>query len=389
MKKNINKFYADPILKEINFGGDNSWMLDLINTEEFERLGRIHQLGFSNIIFPSATHTRFSHSLGTYEITRRFIEHLELNKKNKLECKYLLCAALLHDIGHGPFSHTFETYTNTNHEEFTKQLICNKNSNLCRILTENGIDPKKVIEILSKKTIHKWAVSLIDSQIDSDRMDYLNRDSRYTGAAYGQINPTYIIKGSVLINDQICFNKKIISEIENLLIGRFHMYKQVYEHKNTIKYEFLIQAIFKRIKYLFLKKYKFVDKRNLINSFKPIFENKNFTNEQFLELDDSLFSVFIESLKYENDPILKKLLKAHTKPNFITIKQIKTNNKNSINNDFLSGYYTTKNVCIYHTNIDPIYINDNGKPIELSKLSEIIKKLSNVSYKATYVVKIN
>ena len=130
-------------------------MIELINTPEFKHLNRIHQLGVTYIIFPSATHNRLSHSLGAFEIVRRFIKHLNLDKINSSESKHLLCAALLHDLGHGPNSHAFERYTGVNHEEYTKKFILDKNTNIHKILVKHGINPNEVVNILQQKSKNK------------------------------------------------------------------------------------------------------------------------------------------------------------------------------------------------------------------------------------------
>ena len=321
------RFYVDPVLNEINFSNENNWMIELINTPEFKCLNRIHQLGVTYIIFPSATHNRLSHSLGAFEIVRRFIKHLNLDKINSSESKHLLCAALLHDLGHGPNSHAFERYTGVNHEEYTKKFILDKNTNIHKILVKHGINPNEVVNILQQKSKNKWATDLIDSQIDGDRMDYLLRDSHYTGASYGIINPAYIINGSVLINNRVCFVMKALAEVENLLLGRFHMYKQIYSNANSIK--------------------------------------------------------------YEKDSIIKKLLAAYYDESLISVKEVQTQQK--VKNNFLEGYYTTKPIDIYHTGRgDEIFMYDdvNKKVYELSEVSIIIKKLMNTRYKFIYQIKI-
>lgn len=383
------RFYVDPVLNEINFSNENNWMIELINTPEFKRLNRIHQLGVTYIIFPSATHNRLSHSLGAFEIVRRFIKHLNLDKINSSESKHLLCAALLHDLGHGPNSHAFERYTGVNHEEYSKKFILDKNTNIHKILVKHGINPNEVVNILQQKSKNKWATDLIDSQIDGDRMDYLLRDSHYTGASYGIINPAYIINGSVLINNRVCFVMKALAEVENLLLGRFHMYKQIYSNANSIKYEFVIQQIFLRIKYLYKHGYKFVDEYNILKVFKPYLEDKEFSLKDFLKLDDYIFATFIESLKYEKDLIIKKLLAAYYDESLISVKEVQTQQK--VKNNFLEGYYTTKPIDIYHTGRgDEIFMYDdvNKKVYELSEVSIIIKKLMNTRYKFIYQIKI-
>ncbi len=389
MKKFKANFFIDPVLNKIDFSDENNWMIELVNTPEFKRLNRIHQLGVTYVIFPTATHNRLSHSLGAYELVRRFIKHLHLDVINPFESKHLLCAALLHDLGHGPNSHAFERYTGVSHEEYTKRIILDKKTNINKVLIKHKINPKEVVNILQQKSKNKWATDLIDSQIDGDRMDYLLRDSNYTGASYGAINPEYIINGSVLINNRICFAMKTISEIENLLLGRYHMYKQIYSHGNSIKYEFVIQQMFVRIKYLYKHGYKFNDEYNLLKLFKPYLDDKEFSLDQFLKLDDYIFSSFIESLKYEKDLIIKKLLAAYYDESLISVKEVKFVEK--LKNNFLEGYYITKPIDIYHNNRnEEIYIYDdvNKKIIELSKVSTIIKKLMDVKAKIIYRIKI-
>lgn len=389
MKNFKTTFFIDPVLNKIDFSDENNWMIELINTPEFKRLNRIYQLGVTHVIFPTATHNRLSHSLGTFELVRRFIKHLHLNDINLSESKHLLCAALLHDLGHGPNSHAFERYTDVNHEEYTKKIILDKNTNINKILIKHGINPKEVVNILQQKSKNKWATDLIDSQIDGDRMDYLLRDSNYTGASYGAINPEYIISGSVLINNRVCFVMKTLAEIENLLLGRFHMYKQIYSNANSIKYEFVIQQIFTRIKYLYKHKYKFTDEYNLLKIFKPYLDSKEFSLNQFLKLDDYIFSTFIESLKFEKDLIIRKLLAAYYNENLISVNEEK--NQRKVKNNFLEGYYITKPIDIYHADRgEEIYMYDdvNKKVIELSTVSTIIKKLMNVKYKTIFHIKI-
>ena len=388
-----SKFFVDPILKEIVFDKKHLWMYELVQTKEFKRLGRIHQLGSVLSIFPSATHTRLAHSLGAYELIKRFIDHLDLASKFPKECDHLMCAALLHDLGHGPLSHAFEKYTGLNHEVYTKLIICSTESEVNKILIKHKIDPQEVVDILNKKSKHHWATQLIDSQIDSDRMDYLMRDSRNTGAAYGQINPLIIIRGSKFINGKICFRKKILCEIENMLIGRFHMYAQVYNNPKGVANDFVIQSIFKRVKELYANKYKFVDKHDLLQMFKPYLEDRKFTYQEILKLDDSVFYTFIESIQYEKDKILKALYEAYHNSSLIKINEnFKGHKVKAVENEkYFYGSMACKNLVIYHKGEEPIYIYDdehNDKIEELSKASSVIKALLTVDIKPNYIIKI-
>ena len=388
-----SRFFVDPILNEVIFDQDHLWIFELVETIEFQRLGRIHQLGSVFSIFPSASHTRLSHSLGVYELIKRFILNLNLNKLYPKECDHLMCAALLHDLGHGPLSHAFESYTGLNHEEYTKLIICDESSQVNQILTKHNIDPKEVVNILFKKTKYVWATQLIDSQIDADRMDYLMRDSRNTGAAYGQINPLIIIRGSKFIDGKICFRKKLLCEIENLLIGRFHMYAQVYNNAKGVAKDFVIQSIFRRIKDLYKSKYRFVDKYSLLKMFKPYLESRRFTVKEILSLDDSIFFTFLESIQFEKDLILKKLYKAYHNESLVEIKEVDTVPKINVSKDksYFYGLMKIKPINIYHKNQDPIYIYDEetNKVHELTKVSHIINKLADFKVNQNFIVQIN
>ena len=387
------KFFVDPILKEISFDNENYWMINLVNTPEFRRLSRIKQLGCSDIIFTSASHTRLSHCLGAYEITRRFINQLDLSIEHPYESKVLLCAALLHDLGHGPNSHAFEKYTGINHEEYTKKIILDKTTNIHKILVQNNINPNDVVDVLFKKAKAQWTTDLIDSQIDADRMDYLLRDSWYTGAAYGQINPSILIRGSRIVDGRLCFEEKIVAEIENLLIGRFHMYERVYNNPNTIKYEFVVSSIFKRVKELINQNYKFISQTDLIKLFDPWFKNKEFKVHEFLKLDDFVFSTFIESLRIEKDEILVKLLKAYDDTTLITVdangNQAKYQELLKENSEYFVSIYNVKPLRIYTENPDPIYVIDKLQNVkELTKVSKIMNKLKDIKYSTSYIIQI-
>lgn len=387
-----SKFFVDPILKSIVFDQNHLWMLKLIRTSEFQRLDKIRQLGTSSATFPAATHTRLAHSLGAYEITRRFINHLGLNKSFPKKADHLLVAALLHDLGHGPYSHAFEKYTGCQHEEYTKQIILKKDGEINKILIENNINPKQVVDILFNQDDCVWTSQLIDSQIDADRMDYLMRDSWYTGAAYGQINPQYLIGCSLFIKGKICFAWKAIAELENMLIGRYHMYNQVYNHPHSLKRDFVIQRMFNRVRDLYNQKYNFENRFNMLNLFMPYFKSQKFNVEQLLALNDSILASFIESLKYEKDLVLKNLYAAYINKDLVKIEAVDQKVKLPKNaNKYLCDIIELKPTTLYRNKIEPIYIYDSyiDELVELSKVSPIISKLKTEVTKIRYLVKIN
>ncbi len=304
-------FFKDPIHNLINFYEEDQWMLELINTPEFQRLNRIQQLGGSSSVFPAATHSRLTHSLGTYEMARRILKHIDIDGITSYQRKMILAVALLHDIGHGPHSHAFEWYTDYKHEAMTIEIIVNPKTAINKILLKNKINPQDLADVMLKKTKHKWMIDLISSEIDADRIDYLLRDSHFTGVSYGVIDCNILFKWMKCRDDEIVFSKKAVHVIENILFARYYMYLQIYEHNNSICYEWLIKQIMMRVKDLYQTKYKFVDKFNLLNHFNSWLNNKPWEVTEFIKLNDDIFNTFLISLQYENDSILKELTNGH------------------------------------------------------------------------------
>src|SRR3954467_6348620 len=174
------KVFKDPVHRYIHVRDKVIW--DVIGTREFQRLRRIKQLGTTYLTFHGAEHSRFHHSLGVYEIVRRIVDDVFVNRPEwKQEERLLsLCAALLHDLGHGPFSHSFEKVFDLDHEDFTRVIVLG-NTELNTILQKVSPDfPQQVAEVIAKTSAKKLVISLISSQIDADRMDYLQRDAYFT-----------------------------------------------------------------------------------------------------------------------------------------------------------------------------------------------------------------
>lgn len=389
-----NKHLTDVIHKEITFDDENRWMYDLFTTYEFQRLSRIRQLGTSYRTFPCATHTRLAHSLGVYELTNKFVKQLiSLGIDNK-EFKPLLCAALLHDLGHGPNSHSFEAYTGINHEVYTKRIILDPKTQINQVLRKNGVKPIDVVNVLEGKSKTPWISAIIESQLDTDRMDYLLRDSFHTGAAYGHITISMILNSLRVIDDKVCFLKKALEEIENMLIGRYHMHVDICNNKNGIAYETVLKLMFERIKELYKQGYKFVDRFNLLSTIKPWLDNKEFSVQEFLKLDDNIFESLVASLSYETDFYIKGLLRAFNNHDYFVVKEIdgKTaeNIKVKTSEKYEKVIASSARIKIYKTNVQPIYIYDekNGKISELSKISPVISKLKTLEHVKYYQISI-
>ena len=296
------KVFKDPVHRYVRVQDQIIW--DLIATPEFQRLRRIKQLRTTYLTFHGAEHSRFNHSLGVYEIVRRIINKMEempsWNKEERLVC---LCAALLHDIGHGPFSHSFEKVFNLDHEAFTREVILGDtkvNEVLRRI---DDVFPGRVAAVIDKTYEDQLVVSVISSQIDADRMDYLLRDAYYTGVSYGQFDMERILRVMRPTEDKIVIKSTGMHAVEDYIMSRYQMYWQVYFHPVTRSAEVILIKTFDRVKFLYESGYQFKFQPNLLISF--------FTGNpqlaDYLKLDESVINFYFQQWQEEGDPILRDL----------------------------------------------------------------------------------
>ncbi|MCX6248101.1 MAG: HD domain-containing protein [Bacteroidetes bacterium] len=239
------KFINDPVYGLITI--PNTLVFDLIEHPWFQRLRRILQLGLTHYVYPSAVHTRYQHALGAMHLMTQAIE--VLRSKGILitaeEEEGALCAILLHDIGHGPYSHALEQtmVRELSHEDISLLMMDSLNEQMNnRLETANRIFRNDH----PKKFLHQ----LVSSQLDMDRLDYLSRDSFFTGVAEGVINTDRIIKMLTVVDDQLVVEGKGIYSIEKFIISRRLMYWQVYLHKTVIAAEYMLVNILKRAKEL-------------------------------------------------------------------------------------------------------------------------------------------
>lgn len=202
----------------------NDFELEILDTVEMQRLRRIKQLGFTNLIYPGANHTRFEHSIGTLFLADKLAKRLGFDPEIQ---QLLRICGLLHDIGHAPFSHVTERALKHNHETVTKQII--KDSSITDKLSQK-FDPKLVMNIVDGKTSYG---KIISGDLDVDRMDYLKRDSYYTGVAYGVIDTERLIYSLTYDNNELLLSNKGVQAAESTLLARYFMYPTVYQHHTT------------------------------------------------------------------------------------------------------------------------------------------------------------
>lgn len=237
------KIFNDPIYGFITI--PNPLIFDLIAHPYFQRLRRISQMGLSYLVYPGAHHTRFHHALGSMHLMQRAVQVLRLKgvEITEDEEKGLYCAILLHDIGHGPFSHAMEhsIVEDTDHEYISLQFMETLNRTFNGSLTT-------AISIFRGRHKKPFLVQLVSSQLDMDRLDYLKRDSFYTGVAEGNINSERLISMLNVVDGDLVVEEKAIYSVEKFLIARRFMYWQVYLHKTGIVAEQLLIRILKRAK---------------------------------------------------------------------------------------------------------------------------------------------
>ncbi|GLC87979.1 HD domain-containing protein [Lysinibacillus piscis] len=297
------KVFKDPVHRYVHVRDQAIW--DLIGTKEFQRLRRIRQLGTTYLVFHGAEHSRFNHSLGVYEIVRRIIDDVFAGRSewDEQERLLVLCSALLHDLGHGPFSHAFENVFATDHEEYTRAILLG-NTEVNTVLQRVAPDfPEKVAQVIEKTYANKQVVSLISSQIDADRMDYLQRDAYYTGVSYGHFDMERILRVMRPRANQVVIKESGMHAVEDYIMSRYQMYLQIYFHPVSRSAEVILNNILKRVKALSEEDYWF---KHAPIHFKPFFRNQ-ITLDDYLALDESVMLTYIQFWMQEEDVILRDL----------------------------------------------------------------------------------
>lgn len=257
------KVIRDPVHNIIPFEDRPSdrLLLALINTREFQRLRRIKQLGVSHFVFPGADHTRFAHSIGVMSMAKQFLARLETVRGKAVsedERTAVLAAALLHDVGHGPFSHTFEKITGENHERRTRQIITDSSTEVNRTLgslaevLDDFFSEDIDDSVAAAGKIPRYLTQIVSSQFDADRFDYLLRDSYATGTDYGRFDFRWLLQNLFLDENKgrLYLGYKASLTVEAYIYARYHMYRSVYFHKTTRAAEVMLRLLFKRLKEL-------------------------------------------------------------------------------------------------------------------------------------------
>ncbi len=299
------KILNDPIYGFIRI--PNSLIFDIIEHPSFQRLRRVSQMGLSNLVYPGANHTRFHHALGCLHLMQKTVSILRVKGINisEEEENALCIAILLHDIGHGAFSHALEhsIVTGITHEEISLKYMHRLNNEF-----HGQLD--LAIAVFTRKYHRVFLHQLISSQLDMDRLDYLKRDSFYTGVAEGNISSDRLIAMINVVNNELVIEKKGIYSVEKFLIARRLMYWQVYLHKTSIVAEHMLVKVLMRAKELAEKKVELFCTSSLRFFLYNKINKDNFNDivlDFFTKLDDYDILSAIKEWVSHSDKILSNL----------------------------------------------------------------------------------
>lgn len=310
------KIINDPVYGFIRFPEPE--LMRVIDHPWFQRLRNIKQMGLAHLVYPGAEHTRFAHSLGACHLMGKALDELKAKgiTPDKDECLAARLAALLHDIGHGPFSHSLEhALVGVHHEKMSRMIMHRMNDEFDGMLN-------KAIEIFDNSGIKdsplraggKYLHQLVSSQMDVDRMDYLNRDSFYTGVSEGVIGYDRILQMLTVRNNELMVEEKGVYSVEKFIIARRLMYWQVYLHKTVLGAEMLLINIFERAKELAKSGKDLFATPALKYFLYKDFTEKDFNDspehiDNFCQLDDNDLMASIKVWQRHEDKVLSMLCK--------------------------------------------------------------------------------
>ena len=375
------KVLKDPVHSYIHIHYEVIW--NCLDSKEFQRLRRIRQLGGDFQVYPTAEHSRFSHSLGVYEIVRRMVTEVkslcvELTEYEKV-C--VMLAGLLHDVGHGPFSHAFENITNHSHEEYTAKIILG-NTELNAILRAVSEKlPQDIVSIIQHTHENDILNQIVSGQLDADRMDYLLRDSYFTATSYGQFDLERILRTMrVRKTDDgrkvIVVKHTGIHSVEDYIMARYQMYWQVYYHPVARSYEAVFIQLFNRLKDIFKgDKDYFEDMKVLV----PFLEKSEVSVDEYFKLDENSLLYCCALIQDKEDKIAADLARRLQNRNLFEYVDYNEENlaqtKNMLKENNLDERYYLKIENIEAS----VYSPYKGRKILIEKLNGDIVALEKAS----------
>lgn len=321
---NKKKIFNDPVYGFISIPFEI--IFDVIEHPYFQRLRRIKQLGLTHLVYPGALHTRFHHVLGAMHLMTKAVATIrrkghEITEKEE---KAVLLAILLHDIGHGPFSHALEhdIVCGVSHEDISEYFME-------RLSKEFNGELDLALTVFRNEHPKQFLYQLVSSQLDMDRMDYLNRDSFYTGVSEGKIGSDRIIDMIDIVDGNLVLEEKGIYSIEKFIVARRVMYWQVYLHKTVVAAEFMLIHVLRRAKELVQSGEQLFGSPALLFFMEQNISSEDFKNnpnvlEQFSRLDDFDILGAIKVWQYSDDKVLSELSKRLINRDLFKIEVSKT-----------------------------------------------------------------
>jgi uncharacterized protein len=358
------RIYRDPVHNIIRLPTDTDegvLMKELIDTPEFQRLRRIKQLGLGLYTYQGAEHSRFTHSLGAFHLMTRVLDRLgerySISKDDRVAAR---AAALLHDVGHGSFSHVMEKVLNFHHETWTVQVILSSDTEVGRRLRSYSASlPEKVASIIEGKFKPAALAQLVSSQLDVDRMDYLLRDSLMTGAKYGIYDLEWIINALAIDEaaDRIYVAARGVYAVEEYLQARYYMFRQVYFHRTLRSAEAVLRAIVRRA-------LKLLEAGEEVwyasdTAFEKILRRQQLTITEHLQVDDSDVLFHIKQWQRSSDAILSDLSRR-----FIHRKLFKALDVD-VSEESRAQFLAEARACVAKAGYDPDYyfVEDHASDI--------------------------
>ena len=375
------KVLKDPVHSYIHIHYEVIW--NCLDSKEFQRLRRIRQLGGDFQVYPTAEHSRFSHSLGVYEIVRRMVTEVktlcaELTEYEKV-C--VMLAGLLHDVGHGPFSHAFEHVTNHSHEEYTAKIILGDTELNPILRAVSKKMPEDIVSIIQHTHENDILNQIVSGQLDADRMDYLLRDSYFTATSYGQFDLERILRTMRVRKTSegrkvIVVKHTGIHSVEDYIMARYQMYWQVYYHPVARSYEAVFIQLFNRLKDIFKdNKDYFEDMKVLI----PFLEKAEVSEEEYFRLDENSLLYCCALIQDKDDVIAADLAKRLQNRKLFEYVDYNEENLGQIQNMLRDNGYDEQ----YYLRIENIeasvYSPYKGRKILIEKLDGQIVALEKAS----------
>ena len=326
-------------------------MMRLIDASEFQRLRRIKQLGLGLYTYQGAEHSRFTHSLGAFHLMTRVLDRLsEKHNIGNEDRAAARAAALLHDVGHGSFSHVMEKVLGFHHEAWTVQVMLSDQTEIGQLLRSHSSElPAKVAAIIEGKFQPAALAQLVSSQLDVDRMDYLLRDSLMTGAKYGIYDLEWIINALAIDEegDRIYVAARGLYAVEEYLQARYYMFRQVYFHRSLRSAEAVLRSVLRRALRLLEAGQSVWHAPE--TAFEKVLRKQKLTINEHLEIDDSDVLFHIKQWQRAADPILKDLSERFTRRRLF--KAVDLDMDPAERADFL----TAARNCISQAGFDPDY----------------------------------